>query len=75
MQKVLFSLVGFFFFVLLQAQQNSYEITGRVFTDDRLAALETATVYIEGARDTTLISYTITDRNGFFTLQGKTYEE
>jgi hypothetical protein len=59
---------------ILNAQQQSYTISGKVLSDDQ-QPLESATVYLESAKDSTLLNYTITNKHGQFLLQGKTYEQ
>lgn len=56
------------FFTLFATAQN-FEITGTV-KDSSQVGLEAATVYIETVSDTTLVTYTITNRDGFFRLKG-----
>ncbi|PZD78700.1 outer membrane beta-barrel protein [Mesonia sp. K7] len=51
---------------------QDYKITGKI-SDESQIALESATVYVE-TKDSTLVDYTITDRNGNFTVEGKTSE-
>lgn len=55
------------------SQSTGYEITGKVTSATSGKALESATVYLENARDSTLVTYTITDEKGHFTLEGKSF--
>ena len=55
------------------AQQQPFSISGKVLSDTS-EPLESATVYLESAKDSALITYTITNREGDFSLMGKTYE-
>src|SRR5690606_22778866 len=59
---------------ILNAQQQVYSISGKVHSDDQ-EPLESATIYIESPKDSTLLNYTITNKHGEFSLQGKTYEQ
>ncbi len=52
---------------------QSYDISG-VVTDDENQPLESATVYLQSQEDQTVIDYTITKKDGKFSLQGKTNE-
>lgn len=57
------------------SQIKTFEITGQIIANDSGEPLESATVYLERERDSTLNTYTISDRNGNFMLSGKTYED
>ena len=59
---------------LVTAQRRSFEISGTVISEDK-NPLESATVYLEGIKDSTLVTYTISDKNGAFILENHTYEE
>jgi len=58
----------------LNAQQQIYSISGKVLSDDQ-KLLKSATVYIESPKDITLLNYTITNKNGEFSLKGKSYDQ
>ena len=53
------------------AQNSTYKISGKVVSADEQLPLESATIYLETLKDSTLISYTISDKNGLFFLEGK----
>ena len=57
--------------VAIFAQSKNYEISGKIVSENNQKPLEAATVYLERAKDSTLITYTITDKNGNFKLEGK----
>lgn len=69
----------FLLFLVLTATAHSqikaFEITGKIIAEETGGPLESATVYLERERDSTLNTYTISDRNGNFMLSGKTFEE
>ncbi len=67
--KFIFFTICCFLTTLLTAQD--FEITGTV-KDSSHVFLEAATVYIQTVSDSTLVTYTITDREGFFRLKGST---
>ena len=48
---------------------QDFEITGKIVNEEG-SALESATVYAEKVADSSLISYTISDRQGSFKLEG-----
>ena len=59
----------FGFFSLYASAQN-FTITGKLVDSEQKTPLEAATVVLETLKDSTMITYTISDRNGVFELQG-----
>ena len=57
------------------SQSQSFKISGTVKSDSNKTPLESATVYLERAKDSSLVTYTISDKNGNFSLEGKTYDK
>lgn len=53
--------------------QTRFKISGTLNAEQDSIPLESATVYLETSKDSTLVSYTITDKNGKFTLEDKAY--
>lgn len=53
---------------------QNFEITGKI-VDSTNAPLQSATVYAEKLTDSSLVTYTITEKNGSFSLQGNTDAE
>ena len=72
MPKPLLSLLLAFFCHALWAQDVTF--TGKV-TDTAGVALEAATVYLARPKDSALIEYTATDRNGKWELKARTQKE
>lgn len=68
--KTIFSL--FLLFLSLVSYSQSFKISGTLVDAEDQSPLEAATVFMETASDSTLITYTITDKNGKFTLEGNT---
>ena len=66
MKKLLLLLVSFPVFVYSQ----NFEISGKLLEKETNIPLEAATVYIEKQADSSLITYTISDVEGFFELKG-----
>ena len=62
-------ILSIFFSVNSRAQEN-YKITGKVFNQDR-QAIANANVILKSAGNTT-VSFTITDKNGYFSIQNLT---
>ena len=66
--KILLSLcIGLFAF---SATAQQFEITGKIVDKEEGLPLESATVFVERISDSTLIAYTISDREGNFTIEG-----
>lgn len=49
---------------------QNFKITGTLLDDETGAALESATVFLESAKDSTLITYSISNKAGKFILEG-----
>jgi len=60
-----------FFFASFFAQAQDFKIQGKVI-DSEQTPLESATVYIEKVIDSTLVTYTISDVDGNFEVEGNT---
>ncbi|WP_299672096.1 outer membrane beta-barrel protein [uncultured Polaribacter sp.] len=65
---ILFSILGY-------TQNKAFEITGTLISKEDKTVLEAATVYVERLKDSTLVTYTITDKKGVFKLENKTYDK
>ena len=74
MKRVLF-LLSFIFSSLIFSQQKSFKIQGSLIGVDTKEPLESATVYLQRIKDSTLVTYTITDSTGKFSLEDKTYDD
>ncbi|MEY8848140.1 outer membrane beta-barrel protein [Psychroserpens sp. XS_ASV72] len=57
------------------SQSKTFKITGTVIAQDNKEPLESATVYLERVKDSSLVSYTISDRNGNFEINHETYDK
>lgn len=51
--------------------QNTFKISGKVLEKSSQAPLESATIYLTTVKDSTIVDYTISDKNGNFTLIAK----
>lgn len=69
--KQLLSCLGILFITGFSFSQ-SFKVSGTLIDEETQVPLEAATVFMETIQDSTLITYTITDRNGKFVLEGKT---
>lgn len=64
-----------FFVGLQQAIAQDFHITGKVIDAGTREGLEASTVYVERLQDSSMISYSITDRSGAFDLALDTREK
>ena len=53
------------------SQSNSFKISGKIVSAEDQSPLESATVHIERVKDSTVITYTISDKEGNFILEDK----
>lgn len=51
--------------------QNSFYIKGKIIEETSKLPMESVTVYLSAAKDSSLVDYTITDKNGNFSLAVK----
>ncbi|GGE14845.1 outer membrane beta-barrel protein [Psychroflexus salis] len=54
---------------------QDFEVKGKIIDDLTNQALYSATIYVESIKDSTLVTYTISDQDGLFVLAGKSTEE
>ncbi|QTY28025.1 outer membrane beta-barrel protein [Flavobacterium sp. CS20] len=66
--KYFFSIVLVFSF-LFSYSQNSFKISGIVKDSISQEVLISSTVYLERLKDSTMVSYSITDQNGYFEIE------
>src|SRR5690606_32932575 len=57
------------------SQSKPFKISGTILAESDKTPLESATIYLETLKDTTLVTYTISDKNGKFTLENSTYND
>lgn len=58
--------------MLCYGQSKSFEISGTLMASDVKAPLESATIHLERVKDSTLVTYTISDSKGKFKLIDRT---
>jgi Outer membrane protein beta-barrel family len=63
-----------FFFFLTSSAQNDINVSGTVLDINTQLPIEFATVFFSNVKDSTVIDYTTTDKNGVFKLNTKKYE-
>ena len=64
-----------FAFISFGVQAQKFEISGKLLDSITREPLEGATVFTETLKDSTLISYTITDAKGDFSVSGKSSKQ
>jgi hypothetical protein len=74
MKKIILFLV-FLCAINAHSQSKSYTITGTVKDAKDKSFLESATIHLEKVKDSSVVSYTISNEKGNFSLVGKTYEK
>ena len=67
-----FLLSAIFLSISIFSYSQNFKVSGTLVDADDKKPIEAATVFMETELDSTLITYTITDRSGRFTLEGKT---
>ncbi len=63
--------VLFYFATFLALGQNTITVKGKVVEKKSLIPIESATIYLKSEKDSTVIDYTISDKNGNFALATK----
>ena len=71
----LHSFLLFLFFVYSANAQNDIVIKGTVYDINTQVPLELATVYFSNVKDSTVIEYATTDKNGVFKINTKKYDK
>src|SRR5690554_7987412 len=59
-----------FFLISAYSFSQSFKVSGTLIDEETQNPLEAATIFMETVKDCTLITYTITDKNGRFSLEG-----
>ncbi|MDP2542312.1 TonB-dependent receptor [Tenacibaculum discolor] len=57
------------------SQSYPFKITGTINSEKDKTAIEAATVHIEKARDSSIVTYTISNDKGKFSLEGKSFSK
>ena len=65
-------IVAFLCAIFSFSQSKSFQISGVLISEEEKTPLESATIHVESIKDSTLITYTISDKDGKFTLKDKT---
>jgi len=73
--KKLILVFAFFYAINSFSQEKSFEITGTLKAEDTELSLESATVYLERVKDSSVVTYTISDKDGKFKIESSTYDK
>ncbi|WP_369048175.1 outer membrane beta-barrel protein [Tenacibaculum sp. UWU-22] len=55
------------------SQSYPFKITGKIISDSEKQPIESATIHIERVKDSSVVSYTISNEKGNFSLEGKSF--
>src|SRR5690606_24642633 len=61
--------------VLAFSQSKPFKVSGKLVDEEDQSPLESATVYLERVKDSSLITYTISNKNGEFVLEEETSDQ
>jgi hypothetical protein len=67
-------LIASLLFTSLIFSQNTVSLKGKIIDKNTFVPLESATIYLKSVKDSTLIDYTISDKNGNFIFKTKKTE-
>ena len=70
----LYRLLLFIFFSITTFAQNEVSLSGTVLDINTQLPLESATVYFSNVKDSTIIEFTATDKNGLFKIVTRKYD-
>lgn len=62
-------------FIGIGTYAQEYKISGRVIDSDTKEPLEASTIFVESLKDSTMVSYTISDQSGDFVLEVRSQSE
>ncbi|QRM89374.1 outer membrane beta-barrel protein [Lacinutrix sp. WUR7] len=73
--KKIFSCIIFLCATFSFSQTKDFKVSGTIISEIDNMPLESATVYLERVKDSSLITYTISDKKGSFTLEEKSADK
>lgn len=68
------TLLATLLFASVVFSQNSFQLSGKIVDEISKAPLESATIYLTNVKDSTIVDYTISDKNGNFNLKARKSE-
>lgn len=74
MKKLLF-VFTLFIATQLFAQSYPFQIKGKIISEKEKTPIEAATIHLERIKDSSVVSYTISDEKGEFLLEGKSFHK
>jgi len=74
MKKIIF-FIALFSVAISFSQSKSFKISGKILSEDNKEPLEAATVYLERVKDSSLVTYTLSNKEGPFEIMDETYDE
>ena len=75
MKKLLFLCVLFCITTNVFSQSYQFNISGKIESEKEHSPIEAATIHLEKAKDSSVISYTISNDKGNFSLTGKSFHK
>ncbi len=72
---IIYSFLFLLFFLFSANAQNEVVIKGTAYDSNTQVPLELATVYFSNVKDSTVIEYTTTDKNGVFKISTQKYDK
>ena len=73
--KKLILVFAFLFAIHSFSQEKPFEIIGTLKAEDTGNPLESATIYLERIKDSSVVTYTISDKEGKFKIESSTYDK
>ncbi len=73
--KKLFFVFALLLITNLFSQSYQFKITGKINSDKEKTPIEAATIHLERIKDSSVVSYTISNEKGNFTLVGKSFHK
>lgn len=73
--KLTFSFLLLLFCCFSSFAQNTITLKGKILKDKSQSPIESATIYLVRSKDSSMVNYTISDKNGLFKLETKKMDE
>ncbi len=73
--KLTFSFLLLLFCCFSSLHKNTITLKGKILKDKSQLPIESATIYLIRSKDSSMVNYTISDKNGLFKLETKKMDE
>ena len=73
--KLSFNFLFLLFVCFSSFAQSTITLKGKILKDNSQSPIESATIYLIRAKDSSMVNYTISDKNGIFKLETKKMDE